>query len=231
MPKQYAPTNGTHFETEFVEALNSKRWGVRRNGYLDQYAKVDVKSEYRDGRKIPCPIEVQVTRDVNNADKLALYIKAQLKRRNGCAKIYVIVHGDVSADDAASQANTMFARDLLRPGVADKLFLLDVLGPKECRWSDIYARSKELKEKKLQKTKSADRQRGEVMHMAKNGAGLVIKGRKRQRFFAFYSEVIDPFLYHRLKQRAIAPGTRVTFLPTTRLSNGVYFLAESVLSA
>jgi len=231
MAKHYEPTAGTDFERAFVRRLNSRKWGVHTNQRLDQCGKIDVVSRFHNDRKIPCPIEVQITRDVNNADKLDRFISVQKERRNGGAKVYVMVHNGVSAELAAEQADKMFLRDLLRKGVADKLFLLDVLSANECEWANIYARNKELAEEKQQKLVSADRRQGTIVAVRKNGAGLIIKFKAQRFFFAFYSEIPDGQLSQQLKRDEVVLGTMVTFLPTSKLSEGRFFLAESVMLA
>jgi hypothetical protein len=170
------------------------------------------------GNSLPFPVEVQVTEQSDDGDKLTVFLRRAWFRETDAPRLYVIVDGCHESMIVAQAMHRAFWRELggiVKPKVSYALWV-DKDGFGSLHDPKILAR--DLLVKSRAKTASSLRRRGKVIDVRK---GLIVITRAGKKFFARLSSVVKGpanRFTSRKRIESIKQGKRVyvTFLPSER---------------
>ncbi len=221
---------GHVFEENVANEFLDLSYTVIVDRHLDLYQNVDlILPAYRERHIIP-EIEVQITLNSEDPDKLKRFIRIMKKRTNGRVKVYMVVKNLISAADAVKCAHFLFRRDLFHRAAPNEIRMLRIADPTMGEWLDINQQLSLLRLQFDWWLNSPDRLRGTISWFTSGNRACVITNCRR-RYLAFYTEIADRNFAQRVERGEVKPGTPVTFYPTTETSTGPHYLARCVLPA
>jgi hypothetical protein len=213
-------STGLDFEMELYAALEALGWILMRSERLDRQEMVDFIVVGYARRHFRTRIEVQLTLQKRNADKLASFLDHLQFRMNGNVKVYILAAGRMDAGLAAEAIHNAFVRKIFTKAAPDSVHLLEVeeeAGRGVGRWRDAHAIASALEAKRIAALADGNRRRGMVTEVGESS--FVIRCPIRGGFEWFVSRFPDIVATHapeRPKSAMARIGDIVTFIATDR---------------
>lgn len=212
---------GQRFEDEVVVRLYREGAEMDRSEHLDLRLCVDFSLKRFPETQLPKPIDVQLTFQGGNADKLERFRDKTLKSGRDAMYLYVVVPTGMKADEAAHQIH-LFAFVAARDGTLERTAMMGVFLNKRDAYQtfDIEARIAHLRERE-DPVRSADRRvAGFITALGENGAATLLSVENNRAYHMRLGDAAAPRLKAMLKTPEafmdLLIGCKVTFIPNGR---------------